>query len=47
MARDFIPRSDEGFDIWQDNFIVGVQPNLSAWGIPTAEFHKLLDLKIT
>ena len=42
MAKDYIPRSDGGFDIFQSNFISGVNPNLAAWGIPTADFSRLV-----
>ncbi len=46
MGRDYIPESDAGFDIFQDNFIKGVQPKLMLWGIPTTEFSALTGLRI-
>ena len=47
MRTDYIPASDAGFDIFQSNFIKGVQPKLSAWGIPTAVFTALRNLSFT
>ncbi len=46
MTTDYIPRSDAGFDIFQDNFINGVQPKLMLWGIPNTEFTALTGLRI-
>ena len=45
-GRDYIPRSDGGFDIFQSNFIKGVQPKLTAWGIPPADFTALVSLSV-
>ena len=45
MGKDYIPQSDADFDIFQDNFIAGVQPNLGDWDIPNAEFSALQDLQ--
>ena len=45
-GRDYIPPSDAGFDIFQNNFYDGVQPNLVAWGIPTANWMTLTNLRI-
>jgi len=45
-GRDYIPPSDAGFDIFQNNFYNGVQPNLVAWGIPTANWMTLTNLRI-
>ena len=46
MSTDYMPTSDAGFDIFQDNFINGVQPKLMLWGIPTTEFNALTSLRI-
>ena len=40
-ARDYMPTTDAGFDIFQDNFIKGVQPFVTLWEIPTVEFNKV------
>ncbi len=45
-GKSYIPASDAGFDIWQNNFIDGVQPNLMMWGIPTTVFTALMSFKV-
>ncbi len=46
MKTDYMPSSDAGFDIFQSNFIGGVQPKLAVWGIPTADFTALVSLSV-
>ena len=42
---DYIPNADGDFNLWQIQFMGGVQPNLTAWGIPTATFTALQALQ--
>lgn len=42
---DYIPYNDAEFDVWQDNLLAIVEPNLTAWGITEADFNNLTPLQ--
>lgn len=35
---DYIPQTDADMNVWQGNLLAIVEPNLTAWGIPTEDF---------
>ena len=45
MPNDYIPRSDEEFDIWQENLLSTVLPNIVNWNIPQQDYDDLLPLQ--
>jgi hypothetical protein len=45
MEHDYIPRPDGDFDIWQDQFMTGVTPNIVTWKIDPANFATLAPLQ--
>ena len=47
MGKDYIPTKDADFDVFQDNFMNGVQPRIVDWGIPQTEFDALVLLQVT
>ena len=44
-AQDYIPNADSKFDIFQNNFMHGVEPKLGDWEIPNDAFDSLEDLQ--
>ena len=42
---DYIPASEDGFHIWQKNFITVVKENIHKWQIPDDEFLSLILLQ--
>jgi len=45
VKTDYIPASEEGFDLWQQNFISVVKNNIYNWQIPEEEFLPLMLLQ--
>jgi hypothetical protein len=35
---DYIPQNDADMNVWQGNFVVIVEPNITVWGISTEDF---------
>lgn len=35
---DYIPKNDVDFNVWQENLVTIIEPNVTAWGINTDDF---------